>query len=192
MQMGIDMNRRHLLLTAAFALVPAPAFAAKKKKRRAPLREPYYGSQVVYFDTPEKPGTVIISTGRRKLYYVLGDGEAIEYGVAVGKEGFDWAGVARVGLKREWPTWTPPAAMIRRRPELAKWRNGMPGGDENPLGSRAIYLFTKKGDTGFRIHGTIEPESIGTAASSGCIRMLNEEVEELYEAVRIGTKVIVL
>jgi lipoprotein-anchoring transpeptidase ErfK/SrfK len=184
------MNRRRLLLSlGALAFAPVPALAKRKK---APLREPYEGSQIIPFSTPEKPGTVIINTRRRKLYYVLGGGEAIEYGVAVGKEGFDWAGVARVGLKREWPTWTPPAAMIKRRPELAKWRNGMPGGDENPLGSRAIYLFTKKGDTGFRIHGTIEPESIGTAASSGCIRMLNEEVEELYDAIRIGSKVIVL
>lgn len=184
------MNRRKLLLTGALAVLPAEALA--KKKQKPPVREPYEGSQVVPYSTPEKSGTVIVNTGRRKLYYVLGDGEAIEYGVAVGKEGFDWAGVAKVGRKVEWPDWTPPAAMIKRRPELAQWRDGMPGGEGNPLGSRAIYLFTKKGDTGFRIHGTIEPQSIGTAASSGCIRMLNEEVEELFDAVKIGTKVIVL
>ena len=110
--------------------------------------------------------------------------------MAVGKEGFDWAGIAKVGRKVEWPRWTRPAAMIKRRPELAKWAGGMPGGPENPLGARAMYLFTKAGDTGFRVHGTNEPESIGWAASSGCIRMLNEEVEELYSRVKVGTPVV--
>jgi lipoprotein-anchoring transpeptidase ErfK/SrfK len=184
------MNRRFFLLTAAMTLAPSAAFAKKKQKTRP--RAPYEGSEVVEFQTPERAGTVIVNTGQRALYYVLGGGEAIRYGVAVGKEGFDWAGIAKVGRKVEWPDWTPPAAMIKRKPELAEWRNGMPGGEGNPLGSRAIYLFTKRGDTGFRIHGTIEPQSIGTAASSGCIRMLNEEVEELYDAVKVGTKVIVL
>lgn len=185
-----SMNRRLFLAGAALLLGPVPALAARKKK--APAQPAYEGYEYVEFRTPEKPGTVIIKTRERALYYVLGDGEAVRYGVAVGKEGFDWAGIARVGLKREWPTWTPPKAMIRRRPELAEWAGGMPGGPDNPLGSRAIYLFTSKGDTGFRIHGTNEPWSIGTAASSGCIRMWNEEVEELYDAVKIGTKVIVL
>ena len=184
------MNRRLFLASAAAALVPLPALAAQKKKKTP--RVTYEGYEYVEFNTPEKPGTIIINTRQRVLYYVLGDGEAIRYGVAVGKEGFDWAGIARVGMKREWPTWTPPKAMIKRKPELAEWADGMPGGPGNPLGSRAIYLFNKKGDTGFRIHGTIEPWSIGTAASSGCIRMLNEEVEELYDAISIGTKVIVL
>lgn len=184
------LNRRLFMLGAASVLTPAPALAAKKKK--APLPPPYEGYEYVAFDTPERPGTVIVNTRRRALYHVLGDGEAIKYGVAVGKEGFDWAGIARVGMKREWPTWTPPKEMIRRKPELRQWAGGMPGGPENPLGSRAIYLFNKKGDTGFRIHGTNEPRSIGTAASSGCIRMWNEEVEELYDAVKIGTKVIVI
>ncbi len=184
------MNRRSVLLGVAFAMIPGVALA--KKKQKAPPRAVYEGSEVVEFQTPERAGTVIVNTGQRRLYYVLGGGEAIRYGVAVGKEGFDWAGIAKVGRKVEWPDWTPPAAMIKRRPELAEWRDGMPGGEGNPLGSRAIYLFTKKGDTGFRIHGTIEPQSIGTAASSGCIRMLNEEVEELFDAVKVGTKVIVL
>jgi len=123
---------------------------------------------------------------------VIGRESAVRYGVAVGKAGFDWAGIAKVGRKVEWPTWTPPASMIRRRPELAEWADGMPGGPENPLGARALYLFANGRDTMFRIHGTNEPGSIGTAASSGCIRMLNEEVMELYDNVRIGTKVIVL
>ncbi len=180
------MDRRTFIIGAAASLLPGEAQAKKK-------RQVFYdGAEFVEFVTPEQPGTMIINTSERALYYVNGDDSAIRYGVAVGRAGFDWSGIAKVGRKVEWPKWTPPSAMIRRKPELAKWRNGMPGGPENPLGSRALYLFTKKGDTGFRIHGTNEPESIGSAASSGCIRMLNEEVEELYDAVRIGTKVIVI
>ena len=180
------MDRRTFMIGAAAILLPNAAQARKK-------RQVFYdGAEIVEFVTPEQPGTMIINTDERALYYVNGDDSAIRYGVAVGRAGFDWSGIAKIGRKVEWPKWTPPSAMIRRKPELAKWRNGMPGGPENPLGSRALYLFTKSGDTGFRIHGTNEPESIGSAASSGCIRMLNEEVEELYDAVQIGTKVIVI
>src|SRR5262249_10867957 len=144
-------------------------------------------------ETYEQPGTVIVDTSARALYYILEDGEAIRYGVAVGKEGFSWAGIAQVGRKTEWPSWTPPASMIGRRPELAKFASGMPGElPETPLGPRLFFLFADGRDTLFRIHGTNEPQSIGTAASSGCIRMLNEEVIELYDRVYIGTKVIVL
>jgi lipoprotein-anchoring transpeptidase ErfK/SrfK len=182
------MNRRSLFLGfAATALSPTLAFAAKKKKR-----VPYDGARWVDFETPERPGTIIINTDERALFHVRGNSEAIRYGVAVGKAGFDWAGIAKVGRKVEWPTWTPPREMIRRRPELAQWANGMPGGEENPLGARAIYLYANGRDTLFRIHGTNEPWSIGTAASSGCIRMLNEEVANLYDDIQIGTKVIVL
>jgi lipoprotein-anchoring transpeptidase ErfK/SrfK len=180
------MDRRIFMFGVAAALVPSAAQAKKKKKIL------YQGAEVVEFVTPEKPGTMIINTDEKALYYVIGRESAIRYGVAVGREGFEWAGIAKVGRKVEWPKWTPPSAMIRRRPELAKWANGMPGGPDNPLGARAMYLFTKRGDTGFRIHGTNEPESIGSAASSGCIRMLNEEVTELYDTVQIGTKVIVI
>jgi lipoprotein-anchoring transpeptidase ErfK/SrfK len=180
------MDRRKFIISAAAILLPTVAQAKKKKQIF------YHGAEVVEFVTPEQPGTMIINTEERALYYVNGDDTAIRYGVAVGRAGFDWSGIAKVGRKVEWPKWTPPYAMIKRKPELAKWRNGMLGGPENPLGSRALYLFTKRGDTGFRIHGTNEPESIGSAASSGCIRMLNEEVEELYDSVPIGTKVIVI
>lgn len=184
------MNRRHFLAGLSglglSALAIAPAEAARRKQ------SVYMGAEVVEFETPERRGTVIVNTHERALYFVLGRQTAIRYGVAVGKEGFDWAGIAEVGRKVEWPRWTPPASMIKRRPELAQWANGMPGGPENPLGARAIYLFKNGNDTLFRIHGTNEPQSIGSAASSGCIRMLNEEVTELYDAVRIGTKVIVL
>jgi len=162
---------------------------ARKKRER---RMAYEGMETVPFQTSEKPGTIIVRTRERSLYYVLGSGKAIRYGVAVGKAGFSWSGTARVGNKVEWPSWTPPEEMIERRPELAEYAEGMPGGPDNPLGARALYLYQGKRDTLYRIHGTNEPESIGTAASSGCIRMLNDEVIDLYERVRIGTRVVVL
>lgn len=170
--------------------------AEKNAKIRASGKEPaisYKGAAEVAYASMEKPGTLIIKTSERALYQILDDGKAMKFSVAVGKEGFSWAGVARVGAKRENPTWTPPPEMIKRTPKYAKWANGMPGGlPFNPLGPRAMYLFNKGGDTGFRIHGTIHPESIGHAASSGCIRMLNAEVIKLYDQTKVGTKVIVL
>jgi lipoprotein-anchoring transpeptidase ErfK/SrfK len=167
---------------------------SKKKKKKIVRKAPAYkGRALVDFDTPEKPGTIIIRTNERALYRVMEDGKAMRYLVAVGKDGFNWSGVATVGMKRKNPTWTPPAEMIRRTPKYAKWRNGMPGGiPQNPLGARALYLFKGGRDTMFRIHGTNAPSSIGTAASSGCIRMLNHEVIELYNKTPVGTKVIVL
>ena len=165
----------------------------KKKARRAPAKAiNYKGREIVDFQSTEKPGTIIVKTRERALYQVLPDGQAKRYLVAVGKDGFAWSGVARVGMKRKNPTWTPPAEMIKRTPKYAKWRNGMPGGiPENPLGARALYLFDGGGDTMYRIHGTNAPSSIGTAASSGCIRMLNKEVVELFNNTPVGTKVIV-
>jgi lipoprotein-anchoring transpeptidase ErfK/SrfK len=166
--------------------------AAKDKKRRS-IRQRYTGATIVSFASNERPGTLIIKTSERALYQIRGNGKAMRYMVAVGKEGFSWSGVAKVGMKRENPVWTPPPEMIERTPKYAKWADGMPGGlPFNPLGPRAMYLFNKNGDTGFRIHGTIHPESIGTAASSGCIRMLNEEVIRLYDQTPRGTKVIVI
>jgi lipoprotein-anchoring transpeptidase ErfK/SrfK len=163
----------------------------QKKSRDVP-RERYGGKTIVTYKTNEKPGTVIVTTSERTLHYVLPGGKAIRYKVAVGKEGFSWAGIARIGSKVEWPSWTPPEEMIERRPELAEFAEGMPGGPDNPLGARALYLYQGSRDTMYRIHGTNEPSSIGTAASSGCIRMLNEEVIDLYNRVRIGTKVVVI
>ena len=166
--------------------------AAKDRKARS-IRQRYSGATIVDFASNEKPGTIIIKTSERALYQVLGGGKARRYMVAVGKEGFSWSGVAKIGMKRENPVWTPPPEMIERTPKYAKWADGMPGGlPINPLGPRAMYLFNKNGDTGFRIHGTIHPESIGTAASSGCIRMLNHEVIRLYDETPRGTKVIVI
>ena len=154
--------------------------------------DPQYQAQVVSFEKGESPGTVIVDSTNKFLYFVLADGMAIRYGVGVGREGFGWTGTVEVGAKREWPTWTPPAEMIERRPELVKYVDGMPGGPDNPLGARAIYLFDNGSDTMFRIHGTNEPWSIGQNVSSGCIRMLNEHVIELARMVTVGTKVIVM
>lgn len=167
---------------------------AEQKQARKASRSKinYKGREIVDFSSAEKPGTIIVRTRERALYQVLPNGQAKRYLVAVGKEGFAWSGVARIGMKRKNPTWTPPAEMIKRTPKYAKWRNGMPGGiPENPLGARALYLFDGGGDTMYRIHGTNAPSSIGTAASSGCIRMLNREVVELFNSTPVGTKVIV-
>jgi lipoprotein-anchoring transpeptidase ErfK/SrfK len=168
-------------------------FKANKKLKKKPKRPTYAGRKQVAFSSREKPGTIIIKTNERALYQVLGNGQAMRYLVAVGKEGFSWSGVARVGGKAVNPRWTPPPEMIERTPKYSKWAGGMPGGiPENPLGVRALYLYNRGGDTGFRIHGTNSPGSIGSAASSGCIRMLNHEVIELYNDTRVGAKVIVL
>jgi lipoprotein-anchoring transpeptidase ErfK/SrfK len=137
------------------------------------------------------PGTIIVKTSDRRLVYVLPDDLAISYGVGVGRTGFTWHGIAKVGRKAKWPPWQPPSEMIERDPLAAKYAGGMPGGPDNPLGARAIYLFEGAKDTLYRIHRTREPWSIGLAVSSGCIRMLNEEVIDLYDRVKIGAKVIV-
>ncbi len=165
----------------------------KAVRKSRPKRAAYGGRSVVSFSTREKPGTIIIKTSERALYKVMGGGKAMRYLVAVGKEGFSWSGVARVGSKAVNPRWTPPPEMIERTPRYAEFADGMEGGiPENPLGVRALYLYKGRSDTGFRIHGTNAPGSIGTAASSGCIRMLNDEVIELFNTTRIGTKVIVI
>jgi lipoprotein-anchoring transpeptidase ErfK/SrfK len=130
------------------------------------------------------PGTIVVSTGERRLYYVLGDGKALRYGVGVGRPGFTWGGVQTITMKREWPDWRPPSEMLRRRPDLPRF---MKGGIENPLGARAMYL----GNSIYRIHGSNEPETIGTAVSSGCIRMTNDDVADLYTRAKVGAKVIV-
>jgi lipoprotein-anchoring transpeptidase ErfK/SrfK len=148
--------------------------------------------QTVRYPTDEAPGTIIVDTGAKFLYFVLPNGKAVRYGIGVGREGFEWSGSARIGMKREWPVWTPPPAMIKRQPELAKWRTGMPGGPKNALGARALYLFNRGGDSGYRLHGTPEWWSIGKAMSSGCIRLINQDIIDLYNRAENGAKVIVL
>ncbi|MFC5584777.1 L,D-transpeptidase [Nitratireductor kimnyeongensis] len=160
---------------------------------RIPINEVprQYHRQIVSYETKEKPGTIIVDTNAKFLYLVMDDGKAMRYGIGVGRDGFEWAGTARIAMKREWPTWTPPSAMIGRQPELAKWRQGMPPGLSNPLGARALYLFNRGGDTGYRLHGTPEWRSIGKAMSSGCIRLMNQDIIDLYNRTEVGAKVIV-
>jgi lipoprotein-anchoring transpeptidase ErfK/SrfK len=154
---------------------------------------PKYFRQTVNFRRPEAPGTIVVDTNNRFLYLVQSNGRAMRYGIGVGKAGLAWGGTATVGRKAVWPSWTPTADMIEREPERnAKWAGGMPGGLNNPLGPRALYLFDNGRDTMFRIHGTTEPHTIGKAVSSGCIRMFNQDVIDLYDRVPVGTKVVVL
>jgi lipoprotein-anchoring transpeptidase ErfK/SrfK len=141
--------------------------------------------QIVSYSTHEAPGTIIIDTPNTYLYYVLGNGQAIRYGIGVGRDGFTWSGTQSITRKAEWPDWVPPPEMIHRQPYLPRQMAGGPG---NPLGARALYL----GGTIYRIHGTNAPQTIGTHVSSGCIRLTNQDVTDLYSRVSVGTKVIVL
>ena len=139
--------------------------------------------------TEERPGTITVDTKNRWLYLSMEDGEAMRYDIGVGRDGFAWSGQAYVGRRAEWPTWTPPSDMLKRRPDIPHF---MKGGIDNPLGARAMYLYNGKGDTMFRIHGTNEPDTIGQAVSSGCIRLLNADVIDLYNRVKVGARVVVL
>jgi lipoprotein-anchoring transpeptidase ErfK/SrfK len=159
---------------------------------------PEFLRTVVPYESTEVPGTIIIDPAQHFLFVVNGDGRAIRYGVGVGREGFLWSGNAEIKAKREWPGWHPPKEMIARDPSIMRVMTdlnggpGMPGGPGNPLGARAMYLFQGDRDTLYRIHGTIEPWTIGTSVSSGCIRMINQDVIDLYSRIPVGTKVIVL
>jgi lipoprotein-anchoring transpeptidase ErfK/SrfK len=167
---------------------PSPAVTAAMWSTRSGTLPHYGGKQIVEFSRPLAPGSILIKTDERRLYFVLEGGKAIQYGVGVGREGFTWRGQKRISRKAEWPGWSPPARMIER--ERAKGvilPAYMPGGAANPLGARALYL----GGSLFRIHGTNQPHTIGYAVSSGCIRMLNEEVIDLHDRVKIGALVIV-
>ena len=146
--------------------------------------DPRFRKQIVPYSGPHKPGTVVINASERHLYLVQDDGTALRYGIGVGREGFGWRGDTSVSRKAEWPDWRPPAEMIARRPDLPRF---MPGGPSNPLGARALYL----GSSLYRIHGTNEPHTIGKAVSSGCFRMLNDDVVDLYSRVGVGARVVV-
>ncbi len=167
---------------------PAPGYEPQDypgaQSARGPVN-PRFLKQEVRYDGNEAPGTIIINTRERLLYLVEHDGKALRYGIGVGRPGFTWAGVHHITRKREWPDWTPPDEMIKRRPDLPRH---MEGGPENPLGARAMYL----GSTLYRIHGSNEPWTIGQAVSSGCIRLRNEDVIDLYNRVKVGTKVVVI
>jgi lipoprotein-anchoring transpeptidase ErfK/SrfK len=187
-----------LPLVAAAGMIASPAFA-EEVYNREPIEIPTifgtkliigtnYPREVVSFTEHLAPGTIVVNTRQRRLYFVLGGGKAIRYAIAVGKEGYAWHGTSTVSQKREWPDWNPPADMRARRPDLPVH---MAGGKDNPLGARALYLFQGNKDTLYRIHGTNEPWYMGTARSSGCIRMTNEDVIDLYDRTRIGATVIV-
>ncbi|HKH68375.1 MAG TPA: L,D-transpeptidase [Reyranella sp.] len=196
---------RTALAAVAFAALAAPASANVNQapfpffflplfQPAQPAAAPSYQPQetvrhttraIVAYGGHHAPGTVVINTSERRLYLVMGGGRAMRYAVGVGREGFQWAGTQTISNKQEWPDWRPPEEMIRRRPDLPRY---MAGGPSNPLGARAMYL----GGSLYRIHGSNEPETIGHAVSSGCIRMLNEDVVDLYNRVKVGTQVVVL
>ena len=173
-----------------YAAVPDEEFPL----RRVPIEKikPELRRTEVAYESAEPAGTVVVDTPARRAYYLLGGGRAIRYGIGVGREGLAFAGNAYVGRKAEWPTWTPTANMMRREPRYRELAGGMPGGPMNPLGARAMYLYRGGNDTHFRIHGTNQPESIGHAMSSGCIRMMNHDVIDLYERVKVGARVVVI
>ncbi|WP_157018152.1 L,D-transpeptidase [Mesorhizobium xinjiangense] len=167
-------------VTRSYAF-PAPPEPDARFKRRS-----------VRYDGDEAPGTIVVNTTDRFLYFVQEDGWATRYGVGVGEEGLTLKGHAKVGRKAEWPSWTPTQSMLERKPHLMEYAGGVPGGPSNPLGARALYLYRGGQDTMFRIHGTNEPWTIGTAVSSGCIRLTNDDIVDLYERVPRGTAVLVI
>jgi lipoprotein-anchoring transpeptidase ErfK/SrfK len=172
-----------LLAGFLFSAGTAHLFANTLDSQLQPVASPI-PRETVAFDGRQAPGTIIIRTSERRLYLVLPDHQALRYGVGVGRPGFTWAGASHIAYKREWPDWTPPAQMLRRRPDLPRH---MAGGIDNPLGARAMYI----AGTLFRIHGSNEPDTIGQAVSSGCIRMTNDDVIDLYGRARVGARVIV-
>jgi lipoprotein-anchoring transpeptidase ErfK/SrfK len=190
---GTRMTRVLALLVAAAALVAGTASATAQVDMRDLMgggpnfrgggSSPIPRSTVSYASN-YAPGTVVVNTAERRLYLVLPNGQALRYGIGVGRDGFRWGGVHRISAKKEWPGWTPPSQMLRRRPDLPRH---MAGGVDNPLGARAMYL----GSTLYRIHGSNEPETIGQAVSSGCFRMTNDDVTDLYGRVSVGTTVVV-
>ena len=201
------MMMRKLFLFAAAAMTAAPLLATPVRAdeevvrfwdpatssfqeiKRHPMAnrnmESPIKKETIDYAGPYDKGTIVVNTTERRLYYVLGDGKAMKYGIGVGRPGFTWNGTHAITRKTEWPGWTPPPAMRKRQPKLPDY---MPGGPDNPLGARAMYI----GSTIYRIHGTAEPWTIGQAVSSGCIRMTNDDVADLYERVGVGTRVIVL
>jgi len=163
---------------------PVPAVNLRRLDRQ-------YWREMVPYASSEPAGTIVVETSQRYLYLVRGNGMAMRYGVGIGREGFGWSGKGRIGRKQEWPTWTPPAAMIEREPYLEEFRNGMPPGPENPLGARALYIYQDGRDTLYRIHGNPNEASIGRAVSSGCVRLLQQDIIDLYRRVPVGTDVVV-
>jgi lipoprotein-anchoring transpeptidase ErfK/SrfK len=184
-----------VLAMALMGLVACATTTTTPVSRQA---DPAFARKIVTYPTPVPTGTIVIDPGSHFLYLVQGGGQAIRYGVGVGGEGFGWSGSATVHSKQEWPDWYPPAEMLQRKPELREHMTqlqsgiGMPGGAENPIGARALYLWQGNKDTLYRIHGTNEPWTIGQNVSSGCIRLTNDDIADLYNRTPVGTKVLVL
>ena len=195
----MDILSRRTVVTGASALgVSLGLSGCASTSIRTSDVDPAYRRTVVHYNTREAPGTAVVDPQNHYLYFVQRGGTALRYGVGVGGEGFGWSGVATVHSKQEWPDWYPPEEMLRRKPELRRSMTelqsgiGMHGGPENPLGARALYLWQGNKDTLYRIHGTNEPQTIGTNVSSGCIRLTNEDIVDLYDRTPIGTKVVVI
>jgi lipoprotein-anchoring transpeptidase ErfK/SrfK len=192
------MGSRRGFLLGGFALIaggcawrPRETVSDTGSSRRFKI-EPRFRRQRVRYEGTERPGTIVVDISDRYLYAVEDGGWATRYGVAVGEEGLTFKGKATVGDKAQWPPWTPTASMIRRKPRLAQYASGVPGGENNPLGARAIYLYQGGRDTRFRLHGTNEPWLIGSAVSNGCIRLTNEDIIDLYDKTPVGTTVLVI
>lgn len=193
------MKRRELLTGALATIATATLGASEAAAEKFPISRAdiqkvpsKFRKKTVHFQGDYPAGTIVVDTRNKFLYLVQPGGRAIRYGIGVGRQGFSWSGAAVIKRKAKWPTWTPPAAMVARDEFAARWANGMPGGPKNPLGARALYLYQGNVDTLYRIHGTFVPSSIGKAVSSGCIRMINADVADLYDRVQTGTRVVVL
>ena len=187
------MITRRLAMLGFAALMVTPRQALAHTTGEPFVLDSKYMPQIVAFPAEHPAGTVVVDPRNRFLYLVQGDGKALRYGVGVGKAGLAWSGTAEIARKAKWPSWTPTPNMIKRDPKkYGRYAGGVPGGPNNPLGARALYLYRNGRDTFYRIHGTNEPWTIGKAVSNGCIRMLNEHVSDLHERISIGAKVVVL
>ena len=204
-----------LALAAGALAVASPAFAQRVRVPRETLEiaarmyaaapeepfpipavdigklHPEYYRRLVDYPTGERPGTIVVDTHNRFLHLVMPEGKAVRYGIGIGRQGFTWSGRGTIQFKREWPTWTPPSEMIERQPELEEYRNGMAPGLENPLGARALYIFQDGIDTLYRVHGSGDVASIGQAVSSGCVRLLHQDVIDLYNRVPVPSPIVV-
>jgi lipoprotein-anchoring transpeptidase ErfK/SrfK len=190
------ISRRQIMLGTAAALLAPAQTQAREPHYISPYEESKvdykYRKREVKFETSEPPGTIVVDTRKKFLYFVLPGGKAIRYGIGVGSKYSRWSGEAKIYRMAKWPTWKPTPEMFARSKRYEQWKDGMPGGPDNPLGSRALYLLVDGVDKGYRIHGTPLPETIGKATTQGCFRMLNKDVIELAGRVEIGTRVVVL
>ena len=193
--MNNEFTRRGLLL-GGMALLASGCTSVARVAQNGAFRstsvDPRYRRQRVRYDGNEAPGVIVVDTRDKFLYFVEGDGWATRYGVGVGREGLTFKGKATIGRKAVWPSWTPTANMMRQKPRLVQYAGGVAGGPNNPLGARALYLYRSGKDSMFRLHGTNEPWSIGQALSSGCVRLLNEDIIHLYDRTPVGTTVLVI